>query len=379
MAGKSTDSPRFVLILAGGRGERFWPLSREKSPKPLLALVGKKSLIQQTFDRARTLAPPKNIFVITQESQVAAMSKQLPALPKANIVAEPCGRDTAVAIALGAALAGSRAATAVIAVLPADHVIPDQGTKAFTRILMDSMDLASRGQAIVTVGIKPTEPATSYGYIQVGETLPPPRSCKPYRTAFHRAERFVEKPQLDRAVEFLNSGVHRWNAGLFVFSFPTIVESLLKHQKELHAACERWFRIAAQPTKLRAALARDYPALRRVSFDYAVMEHAQNVVVADGDFPWDDLGSWPALARHMKADPAGNCVEADAVLVDAARNLILDMRKGPRRQLVAVVGLRDCVIVHTDDTTLVAHKKAAQQVRELVAQLAANKAHASLL
>ncbi|MSU42852.1 MAG: mannose-1-phosphate guanyltransferase [Pedosphaera sp.] len=379
MASKSPDKNRFVVILAGGRGERFWPLSREKTPKQLLTLVGKRSLLQQAVDRVKPLVPAKNIFIITNQAQLAAVCKQLPAVPKANVIAEPCGRDTAAAITLGAALAGARTSTAIMAVLPADHVIPENHTKAFGKILEESFDLAARGQAIVTIGITPTEPATGYGYIQVGETLPPPHGRKPYNTAFHRVERFVEKPHLDRALEYLNSGVHRWNAGMFIFSFATIVESLLKHQKELHDACERWFKVAAKPAKLQAVLAKDYPALRRVSFDYGVMEHAQNVVVADGAFDWDDLGAWPALARHMPADAAGNCVQADAIMVDAARNLILDMRSKSKRLPIAIVGLRDCVIVQTDDATFITHKKAAQHVKELVGQLAASKAHKHLL
>src|SRR5437588_3377896 len=196
---KSDIKNRFVIIMAGGRGERFWPLSREKMPKQLLALLGKKSFLQEAVERVLPLVPAKNIFVITNEAQLPEVKKQLPKIPKANLIAEPMGRDTCAAVTLGAALVGARSTTGVMAVLPADHVIPD--AKKFQQILADSFDLASRGQVIVTIGIKPTEPNTGYGYIHVGEPLPPPHGVKPYKTTLFKAERFVEKPYYEKAVE----------------------------------------------------------------------------------------------------------------------------------------------------------------------------------
>ena len=374
----STKNDQFVIIMAGGKGERFWPLSREKMPKQLLTLFDKQSFLQHTFGRVEPVVPAKNIFVITSESQASAVRKQLPKVPKENVIAEPCGRDTCAAVALGAALIGARSMTGVMAVLPADHVIPAKHEKKFQKILGDCLDLAGRGQAIVTIGIPPTEPATGYGYIRVGDPLPPPSGGKPYKTIFHRAERFVEKPRFDRAVEYLNSGQYRWNAGMFIFSFATITESLLKHQEQLREACERWFNAASSTTKLKKALAKDYPELKRISFDYGIMEHAQNVLVADGNFDWDDLGAWPALARHLKADPEGNCAEADFIHVDASRNVIFDTRDKKNRKPIALVGLRDHVVVMTDDATLIAHKKATHKMRDLVAKLGASKAHQHL-
>src|SRR6185436_14161759 len=185
---KSNTNDRFVIIMAGGKGERFWPVSREKTPKQLITLLGKRSFLQQAVDRAMPLVHIKNIFIIANAVQVLEVRKQLPKLPKENIIAEPIGRDTCAAVALGAAVVGARSTTGIMAILPADHVIPDE--KKFQQVLSDSFDLASRGQVIVTIGIKPTEPATGYGYIRVGEPLPPPRGLKPYKTTFHRAERF---------------------------------------------------------------------------------------------------------------------------------------------------------------------------------------------
>ena len=378
---KTTLDPkdRFVAILAGGKGERFWPLSREATPKQLLALLDKKSFLQQTFERVKALVPAKNIFIITNESQAAAIRKQLPRVPKDNVIAEPCGRDTCPAITLAAALVGARSTTGVMAVLPSDHVISAKGEKKFQRILEDSFDLASHGQAIITIGIQPTSPETGYGYIHAGDALPAVPGRKPYKTIFHRAEKFVEKPHFDKAVRLVNSGDYRWNAGMFLFSFTTIIESLLKHQKPLHDACEKWFHIADNPAKLKRALKKDYPELKKTSFDFGVMEHAQNVIVADGDFDWDDLGALPALARHLKADPEGNCANADFIHVDAARNVIFDTRPAKQRTPIAVVGLRDCVIIQTADATLVARKRDAQKVRELVNKLAESKAYKHLV
>jgi len=368
MKSTSSKTDRFVIIMAGGKGERFWPVSREKTPKQLLTLLGGKSFLQQAVERVLPLAPIKNILIITNEAQAPEVRKQLPKLPKQNLIPEPIGRDTTAAVTLGAALVGARSTTAVMAVLPADHVIPEE--KKFQQVLGDAFDLASRGQAIITVGIKPTEPATGYGYIRVGETLPPPQGVKSYKTAFYRAEQFVEKPNFDQALEYLNSGLYRWNAGMFIWSFVTITEGLQKHQPDMYEACQRWFKVAGNPAKLNKVLAKEYPELKKISIDYALMEKAQNVIVADGAFEWDDLGSWTALGRHLKADPEGNCAVADFIHVDGARNIIFDARTKDRRTPIAVVGLRDAILVQTDDATLLAHKSQAQKVKELVKRLA---------
>jgi mannose-1-phosphate guanylyltransferase len=376
MKSKSEAKDRFVIIMAGGRGERFWPVSREKMPKQLLTLLGKKSFLQEAVERVLPLVPLENILIITNAVQSAEVRRQLPRLPKENIIAEPCGRDTCAAVTLGAALVGARSTTAVMAVLPADHVIAEE--KKFQQVLADAFDLAGRGRAIVTIGIKPTEPATGYGYIQVGEALPPPEGVKSYKTTFYRAERFVEKPNLDRALEYLKSGQYRWNAGMFIWSFVTITEGLQKHAPEMFDACQRWFKAAASPAKLNRLLAKEYPEIKKVSIDFALMEHAQNVVVADGSFAWDDLGSWTALARHLKPDAEGNCAVGDFIHVDAARNIIFDARTRNRTP-VAVVGLRDAILVQTDDATLLAHKSQAQKIKELVAKLAATKEYKRLV
>ena len=375
MKTKPNINDRFVIIMAGGKGERFWPVSREKTPKQLITLLGGKSFLQQAVDRVLPLVPLKNIFIITNAVQADAVRKQLPKLPKGNVIGEPVGRDTCAAVTLGAAIVGQRSTNAVMAVLPADHVIPEE--KKFQQVLSDAFDLASRGQVIVTIGIKPTEPATGYGYIRTGNILPPPHGVKPYKTTFFKAEQFVEKPHHERAVEYVNSGNYRWNAGMFIWSFVTITQGLEKHQPEMAEACQRWFKVAGTP-KLEKVLAKEYPDIKKISIDFALMEHAQNVVVADGSFEWDDLGSWNALARHLKADPEGNCAVGDFIHVDAARNIIFDART-KNRTPIAVVGLRDSILVQTDDATLLAHKSQAQKVKELVKKLSENKSYKKLI
>src|SRR5277367_5797966 len=221
---------QYVIIMAGGRGERFWPVSRERTPKQLVTLLGKRSFLQQAVDRVLPLVPLKNIYIITNAVQAPQVRQQLPKLPKQNVVAEPIGRDTCAAVTLGAAIVGQRSTSAVMAVLPADHVIPEE--KKFQQVLLDSFDLASRGRIIVTIGIKPTEPATGYGYIQTGTELPTPTGAKKTKTIFFKAEKFVEKPNFERALEYVNSGQYRWNAGMFVWSFITVTNGLEKHQPE---------------------------------------------------------------------------------------------------------------------------------------------------
>lgn len=203
MKSPTYNKDRFVIIMAGGRGERFWPVSRENMPKQLLTLLGKRSFLQETVDRVLPLVPVKNIFIITNEAQLPEVRRQLPKIPKANLIAEPVGRDTTAAVTLGAALVGARSTTGVMAVLPADHVIPEE--KKFQQVLSDAFDVAGRGQAIITIGIKPTGPDTGYGYIHVGPELPPAQGAKKTRTAFFKAERFVEKPHFEKALEYVNS------------------------------------------------------------------------------------------------------------------------------------------------------------------------------
>lgn len=367
---------RYAIIMAGGRGERFWPLSRETRPKQLLRIVGKRTFLQAAVERVRTVVPAGNVIVVTNAAQAAEVRRQLPRLPRENVVAEPIGRDTCAAVTLGAAIVAARSPDGVMAVLPADHVIAD--TAAFRRVLGDAFEVAACTREIVTIGIEPTEPATAYGYIRLGRPLARPGG-KDLDTEFRRARRFVEKPQRAAAERYLRGGDYRWNAGLFVWSVPTIAAALAAHRPKMHAAWDRWRAAAgAGPTRLAAVLAREYPRIEKISVDYAVLEHARNVVVADGAFAWDDLGSWTALARHVAADADGNCAVADLVTVDAANNIVYDART-TRRTPIALVGVDDCIVVQTDDAMLVASKRDAQKLKALVAKLAARRGSRKLV
>lgn len=374
MKTKTPYNDRFVIIMAGGRGERFWPVSREKTPKQLISLLGPHSFLQMAVDRVLPVVPLENIIIITNQLQVKAVMEQLPILPPENIIAEPVGRDTCAAVVLGASVVGQRSITGVMAVLPADHVIPDE--KKFQKTLEDAFNVAAQGQVIVTIGIQPTEPHSGYGYIKVGDALPAPSGIK-LKTKFYKVEKFVEKPTFEKAYEYVSSGQYRWNAGMFVWSFVTITEALTNHQPEMAEACHRWFE-AAGKGKLKRVLAREYPEIKKISIDYALMEKAHNVVVANGDFIWDDLGSWPALVRHLKGDASGNRAVADFVQVDSKDNIIYDARS-VMRSTVCTLGMRDCIIVLTDDATLVAHKTQSQRIKELVKKLSESKEHKKIV
>lgn len=363
----SKDANRYVVIMAGGRGERFWPMSREKRPKQLLAILGDRSFLQQAVDRVLPLVPATRIFVITNQAQVAAVRRQLPQLPRGNIIGEPCGRDTCAAVALGGALVAARDPEGVFAVLPADHVIPE--VDRFQRVLRAAFEVAAAQPVIVTIGIKPTEPATGYGYIELGPPLAQAGfDDRPGAVRFHQVRRFVEKPNLPTAKRYLKGGRHWWNAGMFVWSVSTLMEGLARHCPEVAQAATVWAGLGGKRTLLNR-LAADYPNLTKISIDYALLEKADNVVVAEGDFGWDDLGSWPALARHLPPDLAGNCAVADWIHVDAAGNIVFDART-KQRGLVAALGVKDSIVVLTDDVVLVAAKAEAQKLKQLVAKLA---------
>ena len=371
----SDEKNRYVVIMAGGRGERFWPVSRQQTPKQLLTLWGGRSLLQQCYDRVAGLVPDERILVVTNGDQAAQVIAQLPQLPEENIVAEPCGRDTCAAVVLGAALVSQRSEAGVMAILPADHVISDP--RRFREILADSMALAVTESVLVTVGIRPDQPATGYGYIKQGGRREVGDGRNDGRTIFFDAQRFVEKPDLSTAEAYVRSRQYVWNAGMFVWSAATLCEAIRQHQPEMSQAFVRWREAAAVPERLGTVLRGEYPGIQKISIDYALMEKAGNVVIADGDFGWDDLGAWTALSRHLPLDENGNCVIGDLVSVAAANNVVYDQRQ--RKNPVALVGINDSIVVMTDDATLVAAKSGAQNIKELVKRLAKDRLRRHLI
>lgn len=347
----------WAVIMAGGFGERFWPMSRRTRPKQLLSIVGKRTMIQDAAERLRPLVPPSRIVVVTNAVQAREVRKQLPRVK--HVIAEPMGRNTAPCIALATAMIQRLDPDATIAVVPADSWIGD--VEKYQRVVGESLALAAKRDVLITIGIQPTSPHTGYGYVQVGETL---------EGRFFKAKRFVEKPDLARAKEFLASGDYRWNAGMFVWSARAIWKAFEKSQPTMAESCAR---LAA--TKLKN-FAREYERLEKISVDYAIMEKADNVVVANGDFPWDDVGDWPAIERHNPKDATGNVARAEFVSLDASNCVVVGSDDG---HVVTAVGVSDLVIVHTSDATLVCHKNEAQKVRELVKKLAADRKYKKLL
>lgn len=358
---------RYVIIMAGGRGERFWPVSRQTFPKQLVTLFGGRSLLQQACDRVLPIVDASHIFVITNVAQVDAVRKQLPELPAENIIAEPCGRDTCAAVTLGAALVAARDEDGVMSVLSADHLIPDE--EVFRQVLIDAYAVAGAKSVLVTLGINPTEPATGYGYIHLGA---PCNAIPDSATQFFQVRQFVEKPNLETARAYLDSGEYRWNAGMFLWSCKTLYSGLQAYTPQMAEAFCRWKKVADSWCTLEPVLAQDYPNITKISVDFALMEHAKNIVVANSTFAWDDLGTWSALTRHIPPDNAGNCANVPFVAVDSRDNLIFDNRKKLPRTLTAMLGVHNMVIVFTDDATLVANKSDSQRMKELVAQLGEN-------
>ena len=347
----------WAVIMAGGYGERFWPKSRRRQPKQLLPIVGDKTMIQQTIERVRPLVSDSRIVVVTNHEQAALVRRQLPRVK--HVIAEPLGRNTAPCIGLAAAIIAKKDPNAVMAVLPADSYIRD--AKRYRSVVGGALKLAASEDVLVTIGIKPTSPHTGYGYIKLG------RGFIRYGVRFWEVDRFVEKPDAATARKFYASGKYRWNAGMFVWHVQTIQKAFQKYQPAMWAEIRKI-------TNARS-LKRIYPKLEKIAVDYAIMEKADNVVVANGDFDWDDVGDWPAIGRHYEKDENGNVACGEFVGLDASDCIVV----GDSNHLVAAVGVRDLVIVHTADATLVCHKNDAQKVREIAKKLATEKKYKRLL
>lgn len=354
---------KYVVVMAGGRGERFWPQSRLKKPKHLLPIVGEKSMLGQTIDRLEGLVPIQNVFVITNTEQRDAVLEVCPQLSPENVVGEPVGRDTAPAVGLAAMLVHQRDADAVFAILPADHVIHDAA--GFRRVLEAGFAAATTESVLVTIGIQPDFPATGYGYIHKGE---------PWTTfdelPVYRVKRFVEKPDLATAQGYLDSGEYFWNAGMFIWTVATVEAAFEKHSPSHYRDFSAMAEAIHGGLSLDEAMAKFYPEMEKISVDFAIMEKADNVVTIPSAFDWDDVGEWPAVARHHKADAAGNVLRGSARVTGGSNNIVISSGE----HLTAVVGADDFIVVHTDDATLVCPKDRAQEIKALVKELGADEA-----
>jgi mannose-1-phosphate guanylyltransferase len=357
---KATFCP---VILAGGRGTRFWPLSRKRRAKQLLALDGKRTMIQQAVSRLLPLAPAKRFWIITNEDSQREIARQIPRLSKQQIVAEPVGRNTAPAIGLAAFILLRSDPEAVIGLFPSDHVIGDE--KRFRQILQKGIDIAAAGENIVVLGIRPTRAETGYGYIETGAPTGP--------DAF-RVRRFTEKPDAGRAAEFVAAGNYFWNSGMFLWSARTLAQALREHLPKTAPILEQ-IAAAFGTAKFRATFRRLYPKCENISIDYAVLEPRSskgeenpNIFCLPANFGWNDLGSWTALHEHHVAkvqSPDGNLISGEGVFtLNAARNYIHAPGK-----FVAAVGVNNLVVVETDDALLITTLEQAQDVGKIVKYL----------
>jgi mannose-1-phosphate guanylyltransferase len=346
----------YALILAGGSGERFWPLSRRNRPKQLLRLVSKRTLLEETVSRLNGLVPPERILILTNIEQEKTVRGLLKKFPKQNIVAEPAKRDTAAAVALGAGWVAARDHSATMLALPADHVIEDRD--AFQETMKTAVAAASETGALVTIGIKPTWACPGFGYIEQGEAV---RLRENSNLAVHRVVRFREKPNVDLAESFLRKGNFRWNAGMFVWSVPTVLSEFNRHAPELADFISQ----VRSPKDLNKILREQFAKLPRISFDYAIMEKADRVLVVEASFDWDDVGSWQAVARYFKKDDQGNIANRALTALDASDNIVFNDGK----TTIALLGVHNLIVVRTGDAILICHRHQAERIKNLVAKL----------
>jgi mannose-1-phosphate guanylyltransferase len=344
-----------AVVMAGGSGTRFWPKSRRNRPKQLLRLYGDATMLQQTVGRIGPLVPAERVLIVTGADQAAAVAAQLPELPAANVVAEPCPRDTAPCVGLAATLVARSDPDGTMIVLPADHVIAP--AEVFVRAVRAAVAVvADDPEALVTFGIRPDHPATGYGYIERAERLGEPEGVPLYRVA-----QFREKPDRSTAEEFLASGRFFWNSGIFAWRARTILDALAAHRPGLAAALERIAK-ALGTAEEAEAIAREYPRMERVPIDKAVLERAGTVRVLEAPYVWNDVGDWRALTALQPADGRGNTTQGHVLPVETRGSIIVSDDGG----LIATLGVEDLVIVQSGGATLVARKDRLDQLKALV-------------
>ncbi len=342
-----------ALIMAGGQGTRFWPLSRTERPKQFLKLTDdQQTMLQQTVERINKLIPAEQIFIATNHRYKDPIREQLPAILPENIIIEPAQKDTAPAIGLTSLYIERKYPGAIVVVLPADHLIKDP--ERFIDIIKKTVMAAVIGKNILTIGINPTHPETGYGYIDYGDCTHTIDNDKIYRV-----KAFKEKPDRKKAEVFLQAGHYLWNSGMFIWQLNTIFEQIRIHLPDLSASLEQVKKVLGT-AKEKEVMAQEFQQLAAVSIDYGIMEKAEDIYVIPGDFGWDDLGSWPALERIKKLDQDGNIIYGQHYGIDTKNSIIHSKDK-----VVTTIGLEDIVIVNTEDAVLICDKKRAQEVKEI--------------
>jgi mannose-1-phosphate guanylyltransferase len=354
------DEHIYCVIMAGGRGERFWPLSTDLAPKPFVRLIGDKTMIQMTAERLAGLVPAERIFVVLGKEHMAAARSQLPGLSEDQFIVEPEGRDTAPCIGFTAAILRRRDPEALMIVLPADQYIPD--ARAFTETASLAAACAREGDYLVTIGIKPTRPEVGYGYIHA----PADKTDKHIPPGALRVGRFVEKPDEAKAAEYLADGSFYWNSGIFIWRARVVLEGIRKHMPQLFEG------LRAVGRALDAGNAGEVEELfggfQKISIDYGLMEKADNVLMVRADFAWDDVGTWGALRRVMKLDEKGNYISGAAVCVDA-KDCVVYGHGVP----IGAVGVANLIIVATPDGVLVCDMERDQETRQIARMIEQQK------
>jgi mannose-1-phosphate guanylyltransferase len=345
----------YAVIMAGGKGTRFWPKSRERMPKHLLDIVSEKTIIQETIDRIVPLVPVDNILIVTGHSHADALAKQLPQIPEKNIIIEPVGRNTAPCIGLAALHIKRKSPDDVMVVLPADHLITD--APRFRHLLSSAAEVAAQSDFLLTIGIKPTYPETGYGYLEQGILKATIKGEDIYEVKSIR-----EKPDLEQAKVFLEKGGFYWNSGMFLWRADTILRAIKTWLPDLYQGLLR-IEGAIGTDEEKSIVERVYRMISSISIDYGVMEKADNVLLVKGDFGWSDMGSWDALWEVLEKDEHGNTARGKALFigVDAKNSLIQSSRK-----LVALVGVEDLIVVETEDSLLICKRGCSQDVKKVV-------------
>jgi mannose-1-phosphate guanylyltransferase len=355
------SAPNFwAVIPAGGSGTRLWPLSRSARPKFLLPLLGKDSLLQQTFARLRRLTEPERILVVCGPAHAAAIARQLPDLPSANIVVEPSPAGTGPALALATALIHRVDPTAIMGSFAADHDIAD--TDTFVRVVKTAIATARSGD-LVTIGLTPTRPETGYGYIERTDEVV--QTCG--EDTAYRAARFIEKPNLERASEFVESGKFLWNAGMFVWQVRALKRELQRQQPAIHDGVWEIAR-AWESREQERVTARIWSTLPEITIDHGIMEHAERVSVVPAEIGWSDVGDWSGLGELIEQDALGNSVRGDLLRIDTTNSVIWS----ETGRMVAMVGLDNIIVVDTEDALLVVDRAKSQEVKKVVDQLKAS-------
>jgi len=350
----------YTLIMAGGSGTRFWPRSKTAKPKQYLNIFGDDSLLQSTVNRFATFTETNNIYIVSNKGQAKVLEEQTPRLPKQNLIYEPVGKNTLPCIGLAAMFAEKDNPDGIMVVSPADHLI--ENNELFKETVLAAAKIAEEKDGIVTIGITPNYPATGYGYVQTAENITGEEKINQFKV-----ERFVEKPDEEIASNYLKQGGFYWNSGLFVFKVSVFLDAVKEFASELYADLRKIQADLGNPS-FEQTLDTIYRAVESISVDYGIMEHAKNIYLVEGNFDWNDLGSWESVYLADKKDDNGNAGSDETIFLDSKNSYVYS-----EDSLVAVVGMDDVIVVQDGNTTLVCKRENAEDIKKIVNKLKVEK------